>query len=666
MSHQRLPLLGLPFIIAVLLFLSSFENGLHAQEIASTDRDKTEIREPAKNLALKQALLRARELKLSADKKWKALMHQAPVWGIFWQRSLIDNPDFFLSPAGKYDAQKELEATLGGIFQEVAVRDEHVRCLYPARTGWLAARLNLGDHLPPINCPRLETWLEALQGRRLTLVFPSAFINRPASMFGHTLLRIDTHQEDEHLLAYAVNFAAMSDTNDNALFYALKGLFGGYPGRFSLEPYYEKVVQYSDLENRDIWEYELNFTPDEVKEFLLHVWEMRLAQFDYHYLDENCSYHLLSLLDIVRPDLGLTDPFLFWAIPIDTLREVKERGLVTDASYRASHATKLAHLMKSISPDSQVLALRLAKADDESSWTQALDESAKLPLREQAGALELAISFLMYEQAAGRRTTAQDDKLRFRILSQLSQKPLKQGGQGVDPGFGEPAEPQHQPEDGHKSGRLSLGAMSRDQKSYWMLGLRPAYHDLLDPREGYLEGAQIQFFDLNLSQTEGENVRVERFVPLDILSVAPRNDFIRPLSWSVSTGVSRRFWQQEDAHHVGALAVGLGLGLNLRDRGLGYALFEPAVEYSEKYESHFVFGLGVRSGIFADYGDRVRLSVEGQARALYPEDSIGMASLAGSTRVTLSKDLAFVIKYSRNLENDYYYAQTSSALNFYW
>ncbi|MGT0149952.1 Lnb N-terminal periplasmic domain-containing protein [Vibrio metschnikovii] len=105
------------------------------------------------------------------------------------------------------------------------------------------------------------------------------------------------------MVAFAINFAAEPEGNDNPALYAMKGLFGFYPGRFTVMPYYRKVREYNDIESRDIWEYPLNLTEQEVERVLLHLWEMQLAEFDYYFLDENCSYQLLALLELARDDL---------------------------------------------------------------------------------------------------------------------------------------------------------------------------------------------------------------------------------------------------------------------------------------------------------------------------------------------------------------------------
>ena len=183
------------------------------------------------------------------------------------------------------------------------------------------------SELPVSECRRFQEILEEIKPASVTLIFPAAHINSPASMFGHTLLTVDT-ASGSRLLAQAINYSAVTRETFGPLF-AFKGLFGFYPGYFSVLPYYAKLQEYSDIEHRDIWEYPLNLNGEEVKRLLMHTFEMDRIYSDYYFFDENCSYTLLFLLDSARPSLGLTDQLPLWVIPIDTIRKVKETGLVT-------------------------------------------------------------------------------------------------------------------------------------------------------------------------------------------------------------------------------------------------------------------------------------------------------------------------------------------------
>ena len=63
----------------------------------------------------------------------------------------------------------------------------------------------------------------------ITVIFASSYPGNPASLFGHTMLRVhrSSATAEQPLLDEGIGFAADVDT-DNALLYAIKGLFGGF------------------------------------------------------------------------------------------------------------------------------------------------------------------------------------------------------------------------------------------------------------------------------------------------------------------------------------------------------------------------------------------------------------------------------------------------------
>ena len=196
---------------------------------------------------------------LAQDPQWLALLHYGvPVTGGV-ARSLVDDPAFFLSPAGGTDPQAELAATLAAFRSPVPDDPNQApACLWPARYAWLDEQLHLGG---PVPCPALQDWLANIDPGRLALVFPAAYLNNPASMFGHTLLRVDPRRaEATPLTSYAISYGAETG-QDGGFAFAWKGLTGGYRGYVSLQPYYLTVRTYNDIESRDIWEYDLALSP---------------------------------------------------------------------------------------------------------------------------------------------------------------------------------------------------------------------------------------------------------------------------------------------------------------------------------------------------------------------------------------------------------------------
>jgi len=101
-------------------------------------------------------------------------------------------------------------------------------CRYPARFHWLDSKLDFSFSKP--KCAEYEKILKRVDPQSVTLIFPSAHINSPASMFGHTFLRINSSY-NSRLLSYAINYSANANSNtENGVVFAIKGLVGGYYG----------------------------------------------------------------------------------------------------------------------------------------------------------------------------------------------------------------------------------------------------------------------------------------------------------------------------------------------------------------------------------------------------------------------------------------------------
>ena len=149
--------------------------------------------EPHENGYLVELIDKGRQAKLAGEREWHLLLHyRKDLFG--GHTSEQDDQGFFLSPDGKTDPQAELDATLKQFFtNELVGRSKQpAQCAFIARYEWLRNQLHFDEtRLPPMACERFERWFADFEAQSITLIFPSAFLNNPASMFGHTLLRVD-------------------------------------------------------------------------------------------------------------------------------------------------------------------------------------------------------------------------------------------------------------------------------------------------------------------------------------------------------------------------------------------------------------------------------------------------------------------------------------------
>ena len=449
------------------------------------------------NEALNAALAAASEMKLSHERQWKLILYYYQSWR--GERTLIDD-DFFFDAQGGLNPEAELNATLRALF-EVPLNTpekESPQCRFPMRTSWLVRKLAARNIVvPQRKCEEFDKFVAAVEPVGVTLLFSSFYPNNPGSLFGHTFLRVNSksslaNKGSSNLLDLGVGFAAFPTTN-NALVYVLAGLFGGFPGRFDLTPFYIKVQEYNHSENRDLWEYDLNYSPDQVTDMLRSLYEARAANIDYYYFDDNCAYMLLHLLEVARPEFDLKGKFNSWIIPGDTLRVVAtEPGLVNEIRYRPSVFRSFQLLHKELTAlENEMLEKLVAKK---------LSAAAlELPTPRKILLLDTFLEFIDFdERLAGSKEAvkwAQPRKEALLARARLGQQLIQEKESYVSPLAAITMPQNERPEREHPPTRLSFGlGITQQRKGFLELQWRPALHDLGSRQAGYSRELEIQFF----------------------------------------------------------------------------------------------------------------------------------------------------------------------------
>ncbi|WP_407312444.1 DUF4105 domain-containing protein [Pseudomonas sp. nanlin1] len=514
---------------------------------------------------------------LANDPFWISLGHYETAKLGGW-RSYVNDPKFFLAGDGAHQPAAELEATVKALYAPASAGNQHAQCVFPARTRWLKNQLQLHD-LPAVDCAEFKQWFKDVAPHSAVMIFPAAYLNSPSSMFGHTLLRIDqadVQRDKTALLSYAINFGAYIEGSDNSILYAWKGLAGGYPGLFALVPYQEKLSEYRSLENRDLWEYRLNLTEEETGRMVEHVWELKQIRFDYFFFDENCSYRLLELLQVARPGLRLTEQFPLTAIPTDTVKAVKQAGLVEKIDYRPSRERELLDRAKPLSDEEQAWVLQL------SNDTGVLKSPAFTALpRERQALIQDAAYRLERYRANNQERDPERSRRSFELLRAINGNPPAP----LDiqrPGL---------PEEGHDSRTWQLAAGTREDRAFAEYGLRMAYHDLNDNAYGFPLGAQIEILNLKVRQYENNEWQLQRLDLATIRSLTPRNELLQPLSWQVTGGLERVPGKHGDENLVSHVNGGAGGTWQLGEDVLGFALGTARLEHNNDF-SEFVSPAG--------------------------------------------------------------------------
>ena len=599
---------------------------------------------------LRELIQRANAAALHDQRYWHLLLHYRRTTAGGYE-SEADEAGFFLAPNGKTDPKAELEATLAQFFSpELVGRSRQpARCAFIARYHWLKAALGIDEsRLPSQSCERFQSWLAELNPASITLIFPSAYMNNPASMFGHLLLRVDKKGQTEQtrILAYTINYSA-DVTTDNGIVFAVLGVVGGFAGYFSTHPYYVKAKEYGDFENRDIWEYRLNFSQEQIERLLMHAWEMGNASFDYFFFKENCAYHILSLLDVADPTLHLTDRFWFSTFPSDGVRMIADKpGLIKEITFRPSRITEIRRGRQSLSADEQTWLGRII-ADP--SLARA-GNFTNMPRQRQALVLDVASDYLMYRVETDENSAALYQERNKSVLIARSQLKVPAVLVALTPVAGPP-------EQGHSIMRTGVGVGWREREFFTELNFRVAFHDLLDPEYGYTPDAQIEALGLALRHySRRDHTRLERFTLVNIVSLSPMDALFKSPSWKVNTGLETIRYNHCRFCRIGNFNAGIGAATESAwlKREVYFGFAEAATEYGRVFKSNFRFGGGATVGALADITDRWKFAVAGTYLNFPLGDKSHEWRLSAEQRYTLTKNIALRLEFNQRPRNQEY------------
>ena len=544
------------------------------------------------------------QTKLYENPYWSKLLHYRN------GESEIDSDNFFISKNGKYNLKEELFETINSLEKGT----NSVLCRFPLRVKWLKENIpNL--NITQYSCEELDKFISLVDGKFVTMVFPTAHINSPASMYGHTFIRISSNEETP-LISNAVNYAAAT-TDTNGLIFAYKGLFGEYEGRYSILPYYEKIKEYNNLEQRDIWEYDLDLTQDEIDKLVLHTYELKDSYSDYFFFKENCSYNVLWLLEVARPSLDLVSQFDFKTVPLDSIKVLQKYNLIKNTNFRYSSMRKMKFILNEKIENKEYVK-GFIKEDNE------LNDS--LSTEDKISYLDLKISYLQYQRA---NNEYDKDEYLKKYLQLLKERSSYKQASTYD------IKTPFNPIDSHDSARVSFFYNNNDSFEF---SAKPVYNDMYDISDGYLQGAYIDFFDVNIKKEKDENARLDRFTLLKIKSLAPQDLIFKPISWGIDVGYEH-FKQRSDYLKVKP-EIGVTFGQN---RDFIYLMAGSNLYYKN---SEQLYSIGSTIGFITNRFDNLKLGIN-YSYDKYNKDLKNNQFEAFST-YKLDRNLALNIKYTND------------------
>lgn len=589
------------------------------------------------------------------DTEWLRLLSYKK--GILGYKSEADGKNFFLSPQGRTHPNEELQKNIEQIFLDGAMpkggMDNHARCRFPARAHYLSKKLNR-SLFSEEKCDEFQKFKNSFDAESISLVFSAYYINNPSSTFGHTFLRVNKNRDkmasqNTELLDLGVNFAANPWTK-NPIIYTFGGIIGTFPGIFSTMPYYYKVREYNDFESRDLWSYKLNFTPEELNQFIRHLWELGQTHYDYFFFTENCSYHIFTALEAAAPRYNLSQKLPKWAIPSDTILVAQNTpGLITDVHFRASARNVFLTRYLDLNEPEKIEFLKTRDHD-----------TIKLPLTfSKESQLKLVDTHLDWMEYKHSKELQNKISKEFNKKNELLMTRTEYPVQTIEPKV---RTPDYKPHEAHPSMRLGLEpGHSEAFDMYQRYHLRFALHDLLDPDFGYPENMQIEFFNFVVqSQNDFKKWNLHKWTLVSVKSLTPFQEFEKKPSWELLFGVKSYADDQCTYCQGGYISNSWGLAYDFIPKTTFYAFATGEASYSQKYLGESVRAqLGPKLGVL--YKPKIDFKVQLEGTWLWdPFQEYDSYETELSLRKALT--IEYAIGASAKLANDV----TEGSIQFFY
>jgi len=251
----------------------------------------------------------------AVDETWSLLLH-------VWQgQPQIQHPQFLLS-ADHFSAAAEQAKTVA-LFRQDPYR---AFCRFPARLTYLAAQQQLT--LPAdrwSHCPELQKFLDHVPFSTLELVYASEVLSSASSMLGHIFIKASGQNqrgvEVAHSLAYFTEITTL-----NPVRLLIESTVTGMPGFFSVRPFQKDLRQYRDVEQRNLWQFQLTASAERRQLLQLHIWELHQIDLTYYFQSFNCATLTLEMLALLAPDLLQQRGNI--VSPADVVKAVSQQHLV--------------------------------------------------------------------------------------------------------------------------------------------------------------------------------------------------------------------------------------------------------------------------------------------------------------------------------------------------
>lgn len=425
--------------------------------------------------------------------KWNKLFH-------YKNENKIVSKEFYLTGNINATPKQELKEYIKLLHTK---KGKEVACNFPARYNNLKT---YNYDIPQYNlkeCKGLSEFYNSFKKDKVSIVFTSEYTNNPSSAFGHTMLLFSNNNENLEI-ADTVHYAAKTSKSDGFLKYSYNGFTGKYNGHFTREAFFKKIYDYNVLEQRYMHIYTLNFSKEQIKELIYHLYEIRKATFKYYFLDENCASETTDLLNVVT---NKNREELVYYLPIDTVKDFK-RNIIKEERF-IPLLNKLDLLFKKMTKNERANFNKITETNSD-----VPDDTSDIV--KEALVYYTTFKFRRFHQVFKNYDNVMNQSYKKSNIVDTSPSPINKTSPS----------------------NFGYGYYNEDGDNYFNIHYRPLFLDRFDIQENVLQQSEVSTFTIDL-MLSAKKSKLDRFDLINIKSNPIQFDFYKPSSWGIYSGLNR-------------------------------------------------------------------------------------------------------------------------------
>lgn len=460
--------------------------------------------------------------KVASSNQWLALLHVKD------GEPIIKDPNFILS-IHDFNPQQELLKTIEFLSKEENLINQQA-CRFIARAEFIQKNLGLNLKFEDAKCLEYQTFLSKAPVDQVSIIYASENLTQPSSMLGHSMLAI-SGESDFGFVEHGVSFFTELDSINLASI-LWDTLYVGKKGYFVIEPLSKSVNYYSQMEQRNIWQYELNFNKYERMLLHKHLWELRGLDIDYFFHKHNCATLSFDILAVARPDLS--NYRQSWVTPIDVVKSAENSEIIKSTQIYPSSKWRI-RMLTDFLTDDELLEIEQMVVNDEANNIDSVLSK------------EMVIAYNQYNLEIG-----SIDKIRW-------EDNYKKWSLDTNRNYFIEMTHYKSPIDAMGDAAYHLSIESSSNKKWLLAGWLPTSHSIEDDNKRFFGETELKLSEVVVKVSlDDSSISLYRWPVYTAASLTPRNRLTGGLSGRFSFGFDQ-FLHDEETELAGYITGALGV-----------------------------------------------------------------------------------------------------------